>query len=289
MAISLEDITVKVKAIKSRNPVYAELAQWVGELLSTTVKASENFRPSDMKLDFDSLPKAWYQGKSFLNPVELSLDWEQAKDLYEQLVDRIKTMEDGRRQVEGLLKALAKDHEGIPILMKAALTSDFEAIQTAAQKFKVDPPVLTLLLRLSLRPALLETAQAVQSLLDLNQWTYGHCPVCGSAPKLADLSGEGGKRSLHCSLCETVWTYPRLQCPFCENDNRKDLSYLRAENEEGLRVDLCSRCGHYLKTIDLRELPGPVIVPLDDVATWHLDLVAQKNIEDPDTTKPRVT
>jgi FdhE protein len=289
MAISLEDITGKVQAIKNRNPVYAELAQWVGELLSTTVKASENFRPPDVKLDFDSLPKTWYQGKSLLNPAELSLDWEQAEDLYERLVDRIKTMEDGRRQVEGLLKALAEDHDGIPILMKAVLTSDFKAIQTTAEKFKVDPPVLTLLLRLSLRPALLETAQAVQGLLDLNQWTYGHCPVCGSAPKLADLSGEGGKRSLHCSLCETVWTYPRLQCPFCENDNRKDLSYLRAENEEGLRVDLCSHCGHYLKTIDLRELPGPVIVPLDDVATWHLDLIAQKNIEDPDTTKSRIT
>lgn len=289
MEISLDDITAKVQIIKNRNPVYAELVQWVGELLSTTVKASENFRPPDMKLDFDSLPKTWYQGKSLLNPAELSLDWEQAKNLYEQLVDRIKTMEDGRRQVEGLLKALAKDHDGIPILMKAVLTSNFKAIQTTAEKFKVDPPVLTLLLRLSLRPALLETAQAVQGLLDLNQWTYGHCPVCGSAPKLADLSGEGGKRSLHCSLCETVWTYPRLQCPFCENDNRKNLSYLRAENEEGLRVDLCSRCGHYLKTIDLRELPGPVIVPLDDVATWHLDLIAQKNIEDPDTTKSRIT
>ena len=287
MTISLEDITAKVQAIKNRNPVYAELAQWVGELLSTTVKASEKFPPSDMTLDFDSLPKTWYQGKSLLNPAELPLDWEQTKDLYEQLVDQIKTTEDGQRQVEGLLKALAKDHDGIPIVMKSVLTSDFKAIQTTAEKFKVDPPVLTLLLGLSLRPALLKTAHAVQGLLDLNQWTHGHCPVCGSAPKLADLSGEGGKRNLHCSLCETVWTYPRLKCPFCENDNRKDLSYLRAENEEGLRVDLCSRCGHYLKTIDLRERPGPVIVPLDDVATWHLDLVAQKNIE-PDITKSRI-
>jgi FdhE protein len=289
MEISLDEITAKVQVIKNRNPVYAELVQWVGELLSTTVKASKNFRPSGMALELDSLPTSWYQGKSLLNPVELSLDWEQAKDFYKQLVDRIKTRKDGQRQVEGLLKALDKDHEGIPILMTAVLTSDFKAIQTAAQEFNVDPPVLTLLLRLSLRPALLETAHAAQGLLDLNKWTYGHCPVCGSAPRLADLSGEGGKRSLHCSLCETVWTYPRLQCPFCENDNRKDLSYLRAENEEGLRVDLCKRCGHYLKTIDLRELSGPVIVPLDDVATWHLDLVAQKNIEGPETTRSRIT
>jgi FdhE protein len=289
MEKSLDDITAKVQVIKHRNPVYAELAQWVGELLTTTVEASKNFRPSDMALEVDSLPKSWYQGKSLLNPVALSLDWEQAKDLYKRLVDRIRTRENGRRQAEGLLSAVAKEDDGIPISMKAVLSADFKAIQTTALEFNVDPPVLALLLRLSLRPALLETARAVHGLLDLNRWSYGHCPVCGSAPKLADLSGEGGKRSLHCALCETVWTYPRLQCPFCENDNRKDLSYLRAENEEGLRVDLCNRCGHYLKTIDLRELSGPVIVPLDDVATWHLDMVAQKNIEGLDTTQSRIT
>jgi FdhE protein len=67
------------------------------------------------------------------------------------------------------------------------------------------------------------------------------------------------------------------------------LSYLRAENEEGLRVDLCSGCGHYLKTIDLRELAGPVIVPLDDVATWHLDLIAQQNLEDEEASLSRAT
>jgi FdhE protein len=67
------------------------------------------------------------------------------------------------------------------------------------------------------------------------------------------------------------------------------LSYLRAENEEGLRVDLCGRCGNYLKTIDLRELPGPIIVPLDDVATLHLDIIADKNLEGKETILSQAT
>jgi FdhE protein len=279
MSPNIESIASKVKAIGKRNPVYAEIAQWVGDLLSETVQAAGKFHLPELNLDQAPSPEARSKGRSLLNPEGLSLDWEQAKDLYKQLVEHIKTIKDGRRQVAGLLQALDQDQDGIPVLMKSVLTDDFETIQTAAQNLKVDPPVLTLLLRLSLRPALLEIAQTVQDLLDLNQWHYGHCPVCGSAPKLADFSGEGGMRTLHCSLCETTWPYPRLRCPFCENDNRDDLSYLRAESEEGLRVDLCSRCGHYLKTIDLRELPGPIIVPLDDVATWHLDIVAQENLE----------
>jgi FdhE protein len=280
MTHSLEDINAKVKAIAARNPVYTEISQWVGDLLSATVEDSKDFHLSDLKLDFDSLPETWYQGKSLLNPEELSLDWEKISALYERLVELVKKREDGHRQAEGLLKAIEEKLNGTPVVMKAVLTSDFETIEASANAFNVDSPVLVLLLRLSLRPSFLIIAQAVLEHLDLGPWSFGHCPVCGSAPKLADLSGEGGKRRLHCSLCETAWPYPRLRCPFCENDNREDLSYLRAESEEGLRVDLCGRCHNYLKTVDLREIPGPIILPLDDVATWHLDIIAAKHSED---------
>jgi len=280
MTSSLKQIQAKVKNIAARNPVYTDISQWVGDLLSITVKASDNFRPVDLKFDSDSLPEAWYQGKSLIHAEELTLNWEQIKDLYKQLVNQIKNTKDGRKQIDGLLQAVDKDSDGTPILIKSILTSDFETIKTTAKELKIDPPVLTLLLRLSLRPALLEVAQTVQDRLDLDHWHHGHCPVCGSAPILADLSGEGGKRTLHCSLCETAWSYTRLRCPFCENDNRDELSYLKAENEEGLRVDLCNRCGNYLKTLDLRELSESIIIPLDDAATWHLDLIAQENLKD---------
>ena len=178
---------------------------------------------------------------------------------------------------------------GAPVLIKATLASNNGAIEASAKALNIDSPVLGLLLRLALRPALTAIAQAVLKQLDLTYWHYGHCPVCGSAPGLADLSGEGGKRRLHCSLCEAAWSYQRLRCPFCENDNQKELGYLRAEKEEGLRVDFCDRCNHYLKTIDLRELPGPIIVPLDDTATWHLDIIAAKNLEEKGSNLSRAT
>ena len=280
MTHSLEDINAKVKAITARNPIYAEISQWVGDLLSATVEASKDFSLSDLKLEFDPLPEAWYQGKSLLNPEELSLDWKKISALYKRLVELVKKREDGLRQAEGLLKAIEEKRNGAPVVMKDVLASKYEAIEDSANALNVDSPVLALLLRLSLRPSLLIIAQTVLDHLDLSPWSFGHCPVCGSAPRLADLSGEGGKRRLHCSLCETAWPYPRLRCPFCENDNREDLSYLRAESEEGLRVDLCGRCDNYLKTVDLREIAGPIILPLDDVATWHLDIIASKNLED---------
>ena len=284
MTSTLEQIHAKVKDIAARNPVYTDISQWVGDLLSITVKASDDFRPVDLPFYTDTTPEAWYQGKPLIQLDELSLNWEQAKALYHQLVNQIKHTKDGQKQADGLIQALDKNVDDAPTLMKSIMTSNFDAIQSTAKELKIDPPVLTLLLRLSIRPALLSMAQTVRECLDLDRWHYGHCPVCGSPPLLADLSGEGGKRTLHCSLCETAWPYTRLRCPFCENDNRDDLSYLTAENEKGLRVDICNRCGNYLKTIDLRELSGPVIVPLDDAATWHLDLIAQENLISQKTT-----
>jgi FdhE protein len=291
MTQSLEDIDTKVKAIAARNPVYAEISQWVGDLLSETLKTSNSGKThlSEFNIDQEDLRKRCEQGRSFLNPEELALDWETVSALYKRLVELIGKREDGRRQAEGLLKAIEETENGTPVVLKAALASNYEAIEASAKSFNIDSPVLVLLLHLSLRPSLLIIAQAVIEHLDLSLWNHGHCPVCGSAPRLADLSGEGGKRRLHCSLCETAWSYPRLRCPFCENDNRKELSYLRAENEEGFRVDLCGRCNNYLKTIDLREIAGPVILPLDDVATWHLDIIAGKNLEDEGKTSSRAT
>ena len=134
MTHSLEDINAKVKAITARNPIYAEISQWVGDLLSATVEASKDFSLSDLKLEFDPLPEAWYQGKSLLNPEELSLDWKKISALYKRLVELVKKREDGLRQAEGLLKAIEKKRNGAPVLMKDVLASKYEAIEDSAKE-----------------------------------------------------------------------------------------------------------------------------------------------------------
>ena len=289
MLQNIEEISFKVKTLEQRNSAYGEIVRWAGDLLIETAGISEKFKMPDLQPDQNSTPGQWEQGRSFFNLSELILDWDQAGLLYKRLVDLVGKREGGRKQVKGLLKIMDDGQEDISVPMKAVLSSDSETIEAFSKKFKINSPVLSLLLKLSLRPFLLYISHTVTDYLDLDRWHHGHCPVCGSAPGLADLSGEGGKRRLHCSLCEATWAYPRLRCPFCENDDSKDLSYLKAENEEGLRVDLCNRCGNYIKTIDLRELDEPIILPLDDIATWHLDMIAGENMENKKTIISRST
>jgi FdhE protein len=272
----VEKIKKKVRTLSRRNPAYAELAEWMGRMLVQTAKAGDSLDPPRLELD-DRRVEALAQGRSLCDPAEMDPDPDHAAALFESLLKEVEGSRLASGQASGLRRVLAERSNGaFGLLLRSALTGDEETLDEGARRFRVEPMVLTLLLRLSLRPYLLGLAAAARRAADLDRWTHGHCPVCGSAPILAELSGEGGARRLHCSLCETAWAFARLRCPFCENQEADDLGYLQAEEEPGLRVDYCCKCGHYVKTLDLRELDEPVIAPLDNAAAMHLDLLAAK-------------
>lgn len=262
-------IRERVQTIVNRTPAYAGMCALVGDLLIVTLDEPQPAAPAP--------PPAADAGAPLGDAASLELDWPAAWALLERLAARLA---DRPGAIE-LAKTLAKARDeasGGPGLFAILLAADFESLSQAAQRLGVDPSLLGLLLRLALRPSLLAWAGAAARARDFATHDGGACPVCGSAPGLASLGGEGGQRSLHCSLCETVWPHPLLRCPACGNADPASLEYLKAESEEGLRVDLCRACGGWLKTIDLREISGPIILPLDDAATWHLDLLARKHL-----------
>jgi FdhE protein len=104
-------------------------------------------------------------------------------------------------------------------------------------------------------------------------WGKGYCPVCGSPPAISILRGEG-ERFLFCSFCDHEWLSQRIYCPFCENKDQKTLHYFFSEEEE-YRVNVCDKCKRYIKTVDTREIKRSVYPFLEQVATLHLDMLAQ--------------
>jgi FdhE protein len=103
------------------------------------------------------------------------------------------------------------------------------------------------------------------------------CPFCGSKPQVAVLrpEGDGGKRSLVCSLCSTEWTYRRLLCPSCGEEHKDKLPVFVADEFEYVRVDACDSCHTYLKSIDMTK-NGRAIPVVDELATVSLNLWAQE-------------
>jgi FdhE protein len=102
----------------------------------------------------------------------------------------------------------------------------------------------------------------------------GLCPACGSAPvaSVVRIGGaEQGLRYLHCSLCDTEWHLPRVQCSNCSNTT--DLTYLVIEGGgDVVKAEACDACHSYLKQVYMTKAPEADPVA-DDLATLALDML----------------
>jgi FdhE protein len=103
------------------------------------------------------------------------------------------------------------------------------------------------------------------------------CPFCGHKPVAAVLRGEGdgGKRSLLCSLCATEWDFRRLLCPNCGEEREPKLPVYTAQEFSHVRIEACESCRTYIKSVDLTK-DGLAVPVVDELATVSLNLWAEE-------------
>ncbi len=104
------------------------------------------------------------------------------------------------------------------------------------------------------------------------------CPFCGERPQVAVLrgEGEGGKRSLICSLCSTEWDFRRLLCPQCGEEAERQLPVYTTEQFPHVRVEACDTCHTYIKSVDLTK-NGLAVPVVEELATVALSLWAEQH------------
>ena len=111
----------------------------------------------------------------------------------------------------------------------------------------------------------------VKSLRPVGQ---GACPVCGAPPVSSLVVGwrdAQATRFCACSLCGTLWNYPRIKCTLC--GATKDIGYQQiAGGSATVKAETCESCRRYVKILHQRDDAGldPVA---DDVATLALDIL----------------
>ena len=105
----------------------------------------------------------------------------------------------------------------------------------------------------------------------LAEWPHGYCPACGSWPAF----GEDLKRSrqLRCSFCGVGWRLRDPGCLYCGSEPGR-LTSLKAEPDAAHRAELCSGCGAYLKWLGLGEPTLFELLPVEDLASTPLDVLA---------------
>ena len=102
-------------------------------------------------------------------------------------------------------------------------------------------------------------------------WSRGTCPACGNWPALAEFFGE---RLHRCAYCAAVWRIESRGCTYCGEQGEHSRTIAIDRGHPGKRLEVCRRCGGYLKTIDVAS-PAPFpLLAIEDFATADLDRAA---------------
>jgi FdhE protein len=194
------------------------------------------------------------------------------------LIERVEKGDGGALRsaaAEQIRRAVETNVISLPSLWAATAAGDRQALEKSAVSHRLDFALLSLLLRTSLKPSLQVWARDLKQSVDFDRWRRGTCPVCGSLPVITEILGKEGERCLRCGLCGADWAYSRLRCAFCGNRDHKTLGHITVSGEEEkYRLQTCDECRGYLKVVVTFE-PTPVeLLPVEDLATLHLDLIA---------------
>ena len=183
-----------------------------------------------------------------------------------------------------VLRAAASDNAFDALaFLEAAVNADGDRLDDVARSLNVDAEVLAAVAALAAMPLLQALRRRFGPAVD-PRWDEGYCPICGGWPHLAEQRGLERVRRLRCARCGGDWAQPGIRCPYCGVIGHEARAALVSEQDgEARKVETCSACRGYLKSVStLRPWAGDE-VSLADLATVDLDLVAlERDFERPE-------
>jgi FdhE protein len=254
----------------------------LGNLHKVMVSANEDFdscrRKDEMSFNLESVRQEYVKGVPLLSVIEdtgtitcvagklfirIVADLVQA-ELPLKLTEQARLVQSALKLHPGLAESLLEQ------IIKGNMQIQCEELKSIKEGF-----VLFLAwnaLTVALEPL---KKEAIALLLEV-PWRRGYCPVCGHMPAMGQLirTKRGRERELICGCCKMKWTYRRIGCPSCGNDNVKTLKLIEFAEVPDMRLDTCEECKGYIKTY-INE--GNEQVILADWSTLHLDIVGKNN------------
>jgi len=256
---------------KDANPQYKELLDIFGEVLILREKTGRNLKNEICLVQEGLVEKKLSGGLPLIDFSRGDLDLTESREYFLSLLKIAgKINESGADQLIRELEEGRLDYEA---LVRQSFSHQ-EAVEDDDESGRED--LIGFLIEESLRPALERIAERYRTKVAGSDWGEGYCPICGKEPKIGELREEEGTRYLFCSQCGAHWQFRRIKCPFCGNEEQKTLSYFTVEEDERYRVDVCDRCKRYIKTVDFRKTHEEADLDIEDIATLHLDVLANE-------------
>jgi FdhE protein len=167
-------------------------------------------------------------------------------------------------------------------LLTASLRREQASLRIGAEHRGLSPDLMWLVAELAVSPfahalqCMLFGTAATGELHDaLEAWPHGYCPACGSWPAVGEVAG--GHRTLRCSFCACAWELKTYACIYCGESGDGFVTAAPDVERKDRRIEVCSACGGYLKTIDLPQLSPFPLLSISDIETTDLDVAAMEH------------
>ncbi|MCK9229621.1 MAG: formate dehydrogenase accessory protein FdhE [Syntrophales bacterium] len=272
MAQKLNNSLQTIERYKIANPHYEELLDILGDILILREEFRRKITEDIYTIEKSLVGKKLECGMPLVDFAAGDIDAKDAQRYFLALLDLAE-----KRELGGEARRIRLDMEGGTFDFLTMIRESFDS-GTVEETMEEDDDeffdLLGFLVEESLRPSLEILAEKYGSLIEASRWAEGFCPICGREPKICELRHEEGEKYLFCGQCGIQWRFPRLKCPFCANEDQQSLAYFTVEDEEKYRVDVCNECNRYIKTIDFRNTNEDANLDIEDIATLHLDILA---------------
>ena len=256
---------IELKALAEKQPALAPAAALQIDLIEAVRRIQGRLTTPWIEASAETLNTKLSSGQPLLEFSQIAFDWNDVRLLVRQITDVLR-----RHEVIDAETAVALHSVGrsptLPDVMK--------------EWFDLQPgmeiEMLGEVLGWAARPFLQRTAEVLQQRVALDRWSRGVCPVCAAEPEFAVINSNG-ERHLVCGRCHVRWGFSALACPYCGNDNRATLKSM-ATPDGIYRVMICSPCGRYIKALDTRKAPRPLLPYVDPIATLPLDAAVMQSL-----------
>jgi FdhE protein len=249
---------VELKTLAERQPALAPAATLQIDLIEAVRRVQGRITTPWIEASTDTLIARLSSGQPLLEFPHIAFDWNDVRLLIRQVTDVLR-----RHEVIDAATAAALHAVGRSPTLPDVMRAWFEH-QPALEIEMLDE-----VLAWSARPYLQRTAEVLQQRVSLEKWGRRICPVCASEPEFS-LITPTGDRQLVCGRCHVRWAFSPIACPYCGNDDRTRIKSM-ATPDGMYRVMICAPCGRYIKALDARKAPRPLLPYVDLIATLPLD------------------
>jgi FdhE protein len=272
MAKLLKDALKTIEKYKTTTPHYVELLDILGEILITREEYRRKMKEVIFPIDEELIKKKIAGGLPLIDFSAGMFDLTEPKQYF------ISLLEIAEKRAPGETKEIVQKIQDGSFNFEKLICDSFSSLHDDFPD-EIDEDVIDLVdlfLEESLRPALEKVVEKYGIIVAEIGWTEGYCPICGKEPKIGEIREEEGRRFLFCTQCGFEWRFRRIKCPFCGNEEQQTLAYFTIEGEEKYRVDVCNECKRYIKIVDFRESEEEANLDVEDIATLHLDMLANE-------------